>query len=482
MSGFIKKLLPSKFQQKLHPTIAEPSTTQLDRQSLSRLPKEVILELFMRLQPSQINHLGCTCRAYHQLSFQNDSLWKLLFSKAFSTPLSNPLLRGCHLEVYKYQHAINMNLKNGVHTNQILTGNEKGITCLIPFDNMFVTGSFDHTIRIWDSTTGNCAKKLVGHEAPISSLAACNGMIISGSFDRTIKIWDLRSEQCLFTITEVAHAIRSILIVKGMILSSSLASDIDAWDLKTGEYLFTLTGHTACVAALAESEGKIISGSYDKTIKVWDLENRTCLMTLTGHQDYIDTLTVYGSRLFSGAQDSTIKSWDLETGECLMTLPGHLKSAITSCQIFNGLIISSCEGTQLKIWDLETGNFITSLSENENRISSFAFIGGKLIFGADNDPTVKIWNFDSQKILPEIADQLLSDSQEKFQALQKFLRLPNFIKHQIYEEYSKLLESNKIAYSGNGNEAFQKNDLSTCALKALAIQHYLAKNTPKWLK
>jgi F-box/WD-40 domain protein 7 len=482
MSGFLKKLLPAIFQPNPHVNSAEPSTAQLYRQSLSRLPQEVILELFMRLQLSQINLLGCTCRTYHQLSFQNDRLWELLFSKTFSTPLPNPLFRGCHLEAYKYQHAINMNLKNGVHTNQTLMGHHKGITCLISLDDMFATGSLDNTIRIWDSITGKCVKELVGHDAPISCLAACNGMIISGSFDHTIKIWDVESEQCQYTIKKGSHAIRSILIVDEMILSSSFASDINVWDLKTGEHLFTLSGHTDAVAALAVAQGKIISGSYDKTIKIWDLGTGTCLMTLTGHQDAIDTLTVYGRMLLSGSQDSTIKGWDLETGNCLMTLPGHLKLAIASCRIFNGLIISSCEENQLKIWDLETGNFITALSENQNRISSIAFIGGKLIFGSDNDPTVKIWNFDSQKILAEIADQLLSDSQEKFQALQKFLKLPNFIKNQIYEEYSKILESNKIAYSGHGKEAFLNNDLSTCSLKALAIQHYLAKNTPKWLK
>ncbi|MBX3718688.1 MAG: WD40 repeat domain-containing protein [Parachlamydiales bacterium] len=482
MSGFLKKLLPAKFQPNDHLNRAEPSTAQLYHQSLSRLPQDAIVELFIRLQLSQINLLGCTCRTYHQLSFQNDRLWELIFSKTFSTPLPNPLFRGCHLEAYKYQHAINMNLKNGVHTNQTLMGHHKGITCLISWDDMFATGSLDKTIRIWDSTTGKCVKELVGHDAPISCLAACNGMIISGSFDHTIKIWDLESGQCQSTIREDSHAIRSILIDNGMILSGSFASDINVWDLKTGDHLFTLSGHTDAVAALAVAQGKIISGSYDKTIKVWDLGTRTCLMTLTGHQDSIDTLTVYGRRIFSGSQDSTIKCWDLENGNCLMSLPGHLKLAIASCRIFNGLILTSSEENQLKIWDLETGSFIAALSENQNRISSIAFIGGKLIFGSDNDSTVKIWNFGSQKILAEIAGLLLSDSLDKSQALQKFLKLPNFIKHQIYEEYSKILESNKIAYSGNSKEAFQKNDLSTCALKALAIQHYLAKNAAKWLK
>ncbi|MBS0651399.1 MAG: F-box/WD repeat-containing protein [Verrucomicrobia bacterium] len=482
MSGFLNKLLPKNFQPNQNLIRDELSLAQLYPKSLSRLPKEVIIELFFRLEPPQITLLARTCRTYHQLSFQNDQFWKLLFSKTFYAPLPNPLLRGSHLEEYKYQHAINMNIKNRTHTEQMLHGHHKGIICLIPLDGMFATGSLDNTIRIWDSKDGKCLKKLIGHESAISCLAAHNEKIISGSFDGIIKIWDLKSEQCLFTITEITHAIRSILIVDGMILSSSIASDINAWDLNTGEHLFTLTGHTDAVAALTFAQGKVISSSYDKTIKAWDLGSRKCVMTLDGHQDAVETLTVFGKKLFSGSQDSTIKVWDLETGECLMTLTGHMKNAIISIQIFNGMILSSCEDFSLKIWDLETGQCITTLSENNRRIDSIAFVDGKLILGSANDPIIKIWNFDSQKILAEIADLFLSSRLEKFEGLHKFSKLPHFIKHQIYKEYSKILPPNKSLSLADLQKAFLKNDPSTFAKKALAIQNYLAKNTPRWLK
>ena len=107
---------------------------------------------------------------------------------------------------------------------------------------------------------------------------------------------------------------------------------------------------------------------------------------------------------------------------------------------------------------------------------------GKLILGSANDPIIKIWNFDSQKILAEIADLFLSSRLEKFEGLHKFSKLPHFIKHQIYKEYSKILPPNKSLSLADLQKAFLKNDPSTFAKKALAIQNYLAKNTPRWLK
>src|SRR5258706_547246 len=99
-----------------------------------------------------------------------------------------------------------------------------------------VTGSDDHTIRIWDAESGVVVgEPLKGHTNSVMSVAYSpdGRYIISGSCDHTIRIWDA----------------------------------------KTGAAVGDpLKGHTSSVTSVVYSpDGRhIVSGSYDDTIRIWD--------------------------------------------------------------------------------------------------------------------------------------------------------------------------------------------------------------------
>ncbi len=80
------------------------------------------------------------------------------------------------------------NVKNYI----TLTGHTSPVICLILLnDGTFASGSFDATIKILDTITGQEIKTLTGHTSPVICLILLNdGTLASGSFDKTIKIWD----------------------------------------------------------------------------------------------------------------------------------------------------------------------------------------------------------------------------------------------------------------------------------------------------
>ena len=66
----------------------------------------------------------------------------------------------------------------------------------------FLSVSLDHTIRVWDSATGQCIRVCEGHSHYVNSVAfAPDGKtFLSGSEDGTIRIWSAETGECLQVI------------------------------------------------------------------------------------------------------------------------------------------------------------------------------------------------------------------------------------------------------------------------------------------
>ena len=76
----------------------------------------------------------------------------------------------------------------------IQTGHSEAVTsvAISPDGQTIVSGSDDHTVRIWDKKTGMEIRRLQGHTGSVKSVAisADGQTIVSGSDDYTIILWD----------------------------------------------------------------------------------------------------------------------------------------------------------------------------------------------------------------------------------------------------------------------------------------------------
>ncbi len=151
-----------------------------------------------------------------------------------------------------------------------------------------ISGSHDHTIRIWDAKTGAAVgHPLEGHTAWVSSVAySPDGRhIISGSGDRTIRIWDAESGAAIGN---------------------------------------PLEGHTACLSSVAySSNGRHITSEPDNsTTRTWDAEAGTATgKPLEGytHSVQSNSYTSDARHIGSGSWDNTTRMWDAFTYASIRT-------------------------------------------------------------------------------------------------------------------------------------------------------------------
>jgi WD40 repeat protein len=134
----------------------------------------------------------------------------LIPTRSVSTPSStrHPRRDNCALRRQSTDHntpcLISQRDREWQTETMILEGHTDSL-CSVAFSLnglRIVSGSDDHTVRIWDAVSGVVLHTLEGHTNPVYSVAfSSDGLrIVSGSEDRTVRIWDAVSGVVLHTL------------------------------------------------------------------------------------------------------------------------------------------------------------------------------------------------------------------------------------------------------------------------------------------
>lgn len=212
--------------------------------------------------------------------------------------------------VYCERLELERNWRNGRCSVRTLKGHADGVMCLQFAENVtgvnypvLITGSYDHTVRVWNMAEGKQVRCIQGHTRAIRALQFDDAKLITGSMDATLRIWNWRSGEC---VNE-------------------------------------LRGHLAGVVSLRFDNDVLVSGSVDTTIRVWNFRSKDSFV-LRGHLDWVNAVLLWddpsqvdhnnvldmdpssiphGKMLFSASDDGVVRLWNLATRRCIRSFTGH---------------------------------------------------------------------------------------------------------------------------------------------------------------
>ena len=125
-----------------------------------------------------------------------------------------------------------------------LTGHHGSIFSLAAGKNMLVSGSADHTIRLWRLDTFQCVGTLVGHRSIVSSLQYMHPNLYSAGHDGKIRAWNVESHSCWASLDSTKRAaIHSITSMTDRLFVgierrwNEIINPIKVWSMNLGECL-----------------------------------------------------------------------------------------------------------------------------------------------------------------------------------------------------------------------------------------------------
>ncbi|CAG8578103.1 3230_t:CDS:2 [Paraglomus brasilianum] len=253
--------------------------------------------------------------------------------------------------------------------------------------------------------TGKTVKFFKGHTGPVTCIGVWfyngNEYLITGSWDKTLRKWDTKTKETVNTFSAHTDFVKSMAIARNepILYSGSSDKKIRSWNLVTGEELRSFQGHTRGIEDLGldESEQYLYSASSDKDIRKWNTSTGDCLQVFDGHLTSVYCLRLFDEEMWTASADKTVKRWDLVTGKPDTSLdhPDFVKCLV----VVEPYVITGGRDEDIRIFEIASGKLVKKIEGHFDEVSCMA-VHGTTLYTGSLDCTVRKWSIAAKDIQP----------------------------------------------------------------------------------
>ncbi|XP_068001888.1 sterol regulatory element-binding protein cleavage-activating protein [Melanerpes formicivorus] len=159
------------------------------------------------------------------------------------------------------------------------------------------------------------------HQKPITALKAAAGRLVTGSQDHTLRVFRLEDSCCLFTLQGHSGAITAVYMDQTMVLASGGQDGaICLWDVLTGSKVSHMYAHRGDVTSLTCTTSCVISSGLDDVISIWDRGSGIKLYSIQQEMGCGASLGVISDNLLVTGGQGCVSFWDIGYGDLLQTV------------------------------------------------------------------------------------------------------------------------------------------------------------------
>lgn len=284
----------------------------------------------------------------------------------------------------------------------VLQGHTDGVASLdfSPDSRLLVSGSFDRSMRLWDTATGKEAGIFkFDHFVVVVAFSPDGNKLLSVERDNTVRLWDARTARQLWRSKDISG---DMIMAAGFspdgrfIATSNSGGAVCLWDAEKGKLAKTLKGNgELAMPLLFSKDGRYLLAGTDKSTTLWDVTEGVVRQEYKNpYQRSPRAISPDGRHLLYRSEPQEKLIIDRVSGKTMMKIAGDFRAFHFSPDA--GYIASGNAAGILSVAEFKKNTTSITFSAHAKSLTALAFSpDGKYLASGGLDKAIKIWNFGS---------------------------------------------------------------------------------------